>query len=333
VYFSGHGAASKSSRELLLIGFDAKQDPQSFEERSVSVKTIADRANAPVVFVLDTCYAGYGRDGAQLIEGTHFTVPPELEYHQPQPVTVWMAAGPDQVSGPYGPAKHSLFTYLAMGALRGWADGELSGERDKAVTLDEANAYINRALETWQVDHQTAQLTGDDTSLVVVEGRNLEKSPRLERLVAPSLVTLDSGGGGSVIPPIAASYASPITHVRGRTFEDAYNVEMGMKKHLFPIAEYDKDGKEAVKEHRRTRGVHAAAVPLGAIGLYSTYLFASDLRTYHTMDRQIAGSITAASAALAGGMIAWEAVRLLRQPGRRDAALEAANRVVNGEAL
>ena len=332
VYFAGHGAASPSTGELMLVGDDAKQDPEVFTARSVTVEEILERTDSPVVFLLDTCYAGFGRSGEQLIPGTRFAVPPNLEFKRSWPVTMWTAAGPDEISGPYGAARHGLFTYFALGALRGWADGELDGRRDDAVTLDEAQAYVSRALTTLQVTGQSPALTVTAPVGALVEGRGLEEGPALETLARPGLLEIaESDGPKSLIPPIAEGLAWPITHVSGRTFEDAYNVELNMKRELMPLAEYDKDGHEAVKRFKRMRAVHATAIPLGVTGAYGAYLFGWDYTTGNNIG-PVSGGLFAASTALAAGMITWETVRWLRRPEQRDEVLEAANRVVRGDA-
>ena len=41
-------------------------------------------------------------------------------------------------------AQHGIFSYLMLGALRGWSDGVLTGNQDGVITLAEAQAYVVR---------------------------------------------------------------------------------------------------------------------------------------------------------------------------------------------
>ena len=109
------------------------------------------------MLVVDACYAGVGRSGEALLEGSRFAVPasrPDLDAAE------WAAAGADELAGPLEAVEHGAFTYFAVGALRGWADGELGGGRDGAVTGAEAQAYVSRMLRARQVVDQRPALRG-----------------------------------------------------------------------------------------------------------------------------------------------------------------------------
>jgi len=75
-------------------------------------------------------------------------------------VAVWSAAAPSELSGAVDEAGHGAFTYFVLGALRGWADGELTGQRDGRIDLDEAQAFVRRAMAAHQLTGQHAQLEG-----------------------------------------------------------------------------------------------------------------------------------------------------------------------------
>lgn len=154
-YFAGHGAASPTTRERLLLGDDVRADAVGFESRAVSVaelEQLASARGARATFVLDTCYAGVGRDGQSLMN-TRFLVP-AYETRAAGGVAEWNATGPSQLSGPLPGTDHGAFSYFVLGALRGWADGELDGQRDGRVTGEEANAYVGRALRAGQIRDQ-----------------------------------------------------------------------------------------------------------------------------------------------------------------------------------
>src|SRR5690606_14890195 len=93
----------------------------------------------------------------------------------------WNAAGPDQLSGPFVPARQGAFTYFAIGALRGWADGHVDGRRDGTVTANEAQLYVADALRAVQITDQQPQLaTPDADRRVLAQGGWFEQGPTLD---------------------------------------------------------------------------------------------------------------------------------------------------------
>ncbi len=97
----------------------------------------------------------------------------------------WTAAGPDQWSGPLDAARHGAFTYLAVGAMRGWADGQRDGVRDGKVTVEEASLYVEEGLRSLQIRDQRPERVGDG-ALVLSSGT--EERPTL----APTAATATS---------------------------------------------------------------------------------------------------------------------------------------------
>jgi len=184
IYFAGHGGGDPQTGERLLIGDTAKQDAASFLAGAVSVselETLALTGQGEVVFVTDACYNGLGRDGSQH-GNQRFAVPSYAVTEAPR-LTSWYAAGPTELAGPLAPVQHGAFTYFVVGALRGWADGEL-GQRDGRVTLSEADAYVMRSLAEVGERSQTPQLqTGGLQTLIAAD--NLELAPDLLGVVAP----------------------------------------------------------------------------------------------------------------------------------------------------
>jgi uncharacterized caspase-like protein len=161
IYFSGHGAADPSTGDRLLLGDDVRSDPASFASRSLPVREVEELAAATgskVLLLLDTCFSGLGRTGDSLLAGTRFVVPAWAA--TADRTTIWAAAGPDELARPLEGATHGAFTYFAIGAMRGWADGELDGKRDGVVTSDEARTYVSRSLGEFSVKGQHPQWTG-----------------------------------------------------------------------------------------------------------------------------------------------------------------------------
>lgn len=164
VYFAGHGAANPNTGERILLGDDVRADVLAFVSRGLpvtEVERVASASGARPVLVLDTCYAGASRSGASIIGGTRFVVPTYTAAPQSR-AAQWNAASPDQISGPLPGTDHGAFTYFAVGALRGWADGELDGARDGKVTAAEAQAYVTRALRRTGRNSQSPVYVGPD---------------------------------------------------------------------------------------------------------------------------------------------------------------------------
>jgi hypothetical protein len=178
VYFAGHGAAAPQTGERVLLGADTQADQATFEARAVRVAelhALADAGKGSAVFVLDTCYAGVSRDGTDIVEGKRFALPSYATAPTPQRIE-WTASSPGEWSGPLPGAEHGAFTYLALGALRGWADGHVSGERDGTVDMAEAHAFVTDQMARLSQD-QRPHLVGSDALVLSVAG---EEAPELD---------------------------------------------------------------------------------------------------------------------------------------------------------
>lgn len=208
IYFAGHGAADTDSGERLLLGDDVRQDPAAFTARGVSVQTLermAAKGGASVNLLVDACYAGLGRGGEELLAGKRFLVPTYTTAPNAR-VVEWNAAGPNELSGPIDAVRHGAFTYFAVGALRGWADGQLDGVRDGEVTADEARLYVNASLRTLQNTEQQSQLTAADPSRTVLSASSkLETGPTSSQIAA----LRDGASTPAVSPAAPARPAAP----------------------------------------------------------------------------------------------------------------------------
>jgi hypothetical protein len=179
VYYAGHGASHPRTRERLILGDDLRPDPTSLASRGMSVEALIRQARGDagqVVAVLDTCFTGTGRDGSEIIEGARFVIPTSAV--RLENVIEWSSTGPGEIALPITSQRHGAFTWLVLGALRGWADGEIDGVRDGQVTLEEASVYVRRSLRALGFDGMTAPLQAPDSALakVLVESVN-EPSP------------------------------------------------------------------------------------------------------------------------------------------------------------
>jgi len=251
LWFSGHGATSPVDGSLLLVGDDAKPQPDVFAARSVSMAQLRERLDVPALVVADACAAGRGRDGAELVPGTRFAVPtwvdPDPGAARPE-LVVWSAAGPTQLAEPYPAARHGLFTYFAVGALRGWADGA-QGAADGQVTLPEAQAFVERALATVGAT-QRPELHGGDALAVPVA---VEAGPDLGRL--PPLRGVVGGVVGGVGPGSASddegpAFFPPFSHEGGGRFADSQGAAMS-RAQLFGTVGETLEMAKAERAHDR----------------------------------------------------------------------------------
>lgn len=167
--FIGHGAplTSGNQAEGALLAQDVEQTADSIEARGIGIESdllprLAKAGKA--VAVLDACFSGKSRAGKTLVPGLQPLVP--VEKKAPGKVTVFTAAQDTEFAGPLPDKKRPAFTYLLLGALAGWADGELDRRKDKRVSAAEAHAYVETQLgELLNGRSQTPTLRGPDRSL------------------------------------------------------------------------------------------------------------------------------------------------------------------------
>lgn len=205
VYFAGHGAASPTRGERMLLGDDVRAELASFESRAVTLTELRTRASAgghDVQLLLDTCYTGQGRAGTQLLPGTRFAVP-AYAVEPSGRVLEWSAAGPNQFSGPLPGAAHGAFTYFAVGALRGWADGQLTGSPDGRVTAEEAALFVEEALRGAQITDQRPVMSAPDPATWVLSAGALERAPDLAAVATSAPVAPPA------TPPVAPMTPKP----------------------------------------------------------------------------------------------------------------------------
>lgn len=144
VYWSGHGAVLDGERALL--GVDA--DPADLSVAALPLTEVIALASGSkakqITIIVDAGFGGLGRDGEQLFPMVD-PVPP-LAVPSDERVVVWAATTGAEPAWRYGATGHGLFSYLAIGALRGWADGQIGATADGVVNLQEAQGYVARVL-------------------------------------------------------------------------------------------------------------------------------------------------------------------------------------------
>ncbi len=175
--FIGHGAPSSDGRDGLMLGVDVQQTATSVYARGVSrveLLTGLERGRQErTVAVLDACFSGSNRDGSALVPGLQPLIPAYASDAIGNSL-VLTAAQSDQFAGPLPGADRPAFTYLLLGALRGWADND----QDEEVTVGEALRYAQGALRLVVNDRtQRPQLIGGGEDVVLSFGS--EEGPDL----------------------------------------------------------------------------------------------------------------------------------------------------------
>ncbi|MBW2257078.1 MAG: caspase family protein, partial [Deltaproteobacteria bacterium] len=223
VYFAGHGAAHPETGKRMILGVDVQGKVGSLDEAAYTVQLdeidqlVEGSAAEHVVAVVDACYAGTGRDGKPLLEGKRLAVPAYASAPRAK-VTHWTATSEDEVSGPFSAAQHGLFTYFVVGALRGWADGEITGEPDGEVTLAEAQQYTLGAVRTLGGGEQLPTLDDRDDLMArtLTRGATLEAGPDLAELMlaAREPSTPKPGAGEAVISAGSDDYLARLEELQ-----------------------------------------------------------------------------------------------------------------------
>lgn len=183
--FIGHGAASKDGTDGILVGSDADQDAISIYARSLAraeaTKLLARGRQGHTVMVLDTCFSGRTSSDAALASGLQPLVPVRKQRAQ-RTTTVFAAGASDQLAGPLPGAERPAFSYLMLGALRGWADSDSDGK----VTTQEAHDYAHSSLSFLLAGSraQTPELWTTKPGRALSAGRSLEAGPDVLQIAA-----------------------------------------------------------------------------------------------------------------------------------------------------
>ena len=202
--FVGHGAPAADGSEGVLVTYDAGRQPDVLYARSLPQSTIlaalGKGRQARTVVVLDACFNGQASGtGTELAAGLQPVVPLAAPPIAPAGTLVLTAGRADQFAGPLPGSGRPAFSYLLLGALRGWADqSEWSGDRDGHVTGAEALAYTREALAALRTRtgrDQDPQSLGDDTLVLAAGAR--EAGPDLLALRRASSAP---AGPGAVAP-------------------------------------------------------------------------------------------------------------------------------------
>ena len=188
--FVGHGAPARDQKGGVLVTWAAQNTEDEFFAKSVSQGELLGRLvkgrQARTVAVIDACFSGLGTGGRSLVPGLQPALR-ALRTVLPASVTVLSAGTAAEFAGPLPGTRRPAFSYLVLGALRGWGDDRSRGFGDgrNGVSAKEAIAYAKAAIQATVVGRtQTPSLRGVDLTLAAGAERG------------PDLTAIARGGGG-----------------------------------------------------------------------------------------------------------------------------------------
>ena len=227
--FIGHGAPSKDGKDGLLVGVDAQQKAESVYKRSLSrnelLGILAKGKQARTVVLIDACFSGKASSGRDLVANLQpLLIMRSLPQGLDNRTILMTAARSDQFAGPLPKAEkpRPAFSYLALGALRGWA-ANASGQVTALGIVD----YANKALSLAHDRTQTAELSAGAPGAVLGQGRES----------APDLGKIDREG--------ASSGGFQVTNLPAVPTAQALYHRVGVKEHQSPMV-VKRAGREAI---------------------------------------------------------------------------------------
>jgi hypothetical protein len=183
--FIGHGAPAKDGKDGVLVGADAQQDADSLYARSIAKKKLqvilTGGKRHSTIMLFDACFSGRTETGSALVPGLQPLIPIATQVTAaPASAAILSAGKSDEFAGPLPGLGRPAFSYLMLGAVRGWADANGDGK----VTAKEATDYTRRVLvAVLKGRTQTPELDAHDGNLVLGEGAT-EHAPDVAHLVA-----------------------------------------------------------------------------------------------------------------------------------------------------
>ncbi len=185
IVFIGHGAPAADGKDGVLIGADAQQTPRLLYARSVAQKELREAVSEgrarERVLILDSCFSGKTGDATAIAPGLQPTLLADRKAMAPRGFTVLTAGTSSEFAGPLPGLSRPAFSYLFLGAVRGWGDTNGDGR----ITAKEARDYARRALQALSGvtgRTQTPELIGNADTMLAANAR--EAGPSLARVVA-----------------------------------------------------------------------------------------------------------------------------------------------------
>lgn len=179
--FVGHGAPSPTGDDGLLLGADTQPDLDAMQARGLpqqrTLELLKAGAQDSTVALFDACFSGKTADGERsLFPGMQAT--PPVRRAGPVARSVVLSSS-DSFAGPLPGQKRPAFSYLMLGSLRGWADGDGDG----AVSLDEAKRYTTDIMRAaLKASDRLPSVRGDAPGLVLANNAR-ESRPEVEAIL------------------------------------------------------------------------------------------------------------------------------------------------------
>jgi formylglycine-generating enzyme required for sulfatase activity len=170
--FIGHGAPGQSGTDGLLLGADTQPDGESLTARGVPqeelLKILATGAQAETLAIFDACFSGKSSDGeASLVAGLQATLPNRRVASAAQKKATILASS-DTWAGPLPGMARPAFSFLLLGALRGWGDEN----GDKKVGLQEAFDFTKDTMQgVMKTANRLPSMRGQTSARLVVPAR------------------------------------------------------------------------------------------------------------------------------------------------------------------
>ena len=170
--YIGHGANYEN--KPIILDVDARQTDISFKKSLLQEELLSVlEQQHDVIALIDACFSGRDTQGLALLTGSQPVVLSSM-LEMPK-TTILTAATSDQFAGDLPYLSRPSFSYLALGALRGWGDLNNDGQ----ISLLEVKNYSEEAIASVVVGRrQTPTITGSNENQIVSKGR--EKSPDLQ---------------------------------------------------------------------------------------------------------------------------------------------------------
>ena len=178
--FVGHGATS-AQHGAMFLGADTQAKADSLTARGAPQKEVLralESGGAKVVMIVDASFGGLDTTGNPLAPGLQPVVAVPTVIPAESRHLVMTATKATQSARSLESISRPAFSYLMLGALRGWADAD-----DGVVTAAEALFYAQRQLRELG-NQQTPELRGD-AARALTRGTT-ERQPKPGVVVAPS---------------------------------------------------------------------------------------------------------------------------------------------------
>lgn len=165
-YFSGHGAPDPKTGEAYLLPWDA--DAGFLENTGYPIKRLYEKLGAlkakEVVVVMDACFSGAGGRSV-LAKGARPLVTTVAVAGVPKDLTVFAAAGGDQITSTLEAEGHGTFTYYFLKGLGGGAK-DASGTVTAKGLYDYLKPKVQDAARRQNRDQAPVLHAQDDRKLV-----------------------------------------------------------------------------------------------------------------------------------------------------------------------